>query len=74
MYGLEHFKLVTDHKALVPLMNSKDLDNVALPCQRLLMRFKPTAEYAPGKTLVVADTVKESVDTHNNKKGQTQTC
>ncbi|KAI2644529.1 hypothetical protein H4Q32_031093 [Labeo rohita] len=39
-------------------MNKKDLDNVPLRCQRLLMRlmrFKLTAEYAPGKTLLVAD-------------------
>ncbi len=61
LIGLQiNFKLVTDHKPLVPLMNKKDLDNVPLRCQRLLMRlmrFKLTAEYAPGKTLLVADTL-----------------
>ncbi|KAL6482004.1 hypothetical protein MHYP_G00100840 [Metynnis hypsauchen] len=58
LFGINNFRLITDHKPLVPLINSKDLDNVSIRCQRLLMRlmrFSGLAEYAPGKTLAVAD-------------------
>lgn len=58
-----HFKLITNHKPLVPLNNCRDLDNVLFRCQRILLRllrFNVTAEYAPGKTLVVADILSQS--------------
>ncbi|KAL6470492.1 hypothetical protein MHYP_G00216110 [Metynnis hypsauchen] len=56
--GLERYKLLTDHKPLVTLINSKDLDTTPIRCQRLLirlMKFNPVAEYVPGKHLVIAD-------------------
>ncbi len=73
------FRLITDHKPLVPLINKKDLDTVPVHCQILLMRlmrFTVTAEYAPGKTLVVADTLSRSPASGNmpNSTANEVTC
>ncbi len=60
---MERFQLIPDHKPLVPLINSKDLDAVPVCCQRLLIRlmqFNARADYAPGKTLVIADALSRS--------------
>jgi hypothetical protein len=56
--GLPRFKLLTDHKPLVPLLMEKDIDQVPIRCQRLIirmMRFRPVAKHVPGKSLVIAD-------------------
>ena len=58
--GLDSFRLIRDHKPLVPIINSDDLNKVPLRWQRLLirmMRYNPRAEYMAGKKLVVPDTL-----------------
>lgn len=68
--SLEEFRLETDHKPLVPLINNRSLDNVPLRCQRLLMRlmrYKPEGVYVPGKTLLIAGTLSQSPQTYTKE-------
>ena len=66
-FGCEHFSdyligkqfhVETDHKPLVSLLGSKNLEELPVRVQRFrmrLMRFSYTISYVPGKQLVVAD-------------------
>ena len=62
--GIDTFSVVTDHKPLAPLMNTKDLSETPLRCRRMLMRlmrFNVKAKYVPGKDMLVADTLSRSL-------------
>ena len=57
LLGME-FHIHTDHKPLVPLFGSKNLDELPIRVQRFrlrMMRFKFTISHVPGKSLAVAD-------------------
>ena len=63
LVGLKTFSVVTDHKPLIPLINTKNLSETPLRCQRMLMRlvcFHVKAKYVPGKDMLVADTLSRS--------------
>ena len=58
-----HFRVETDHKPLVPLFNSKILDELPLRIQRFrmrMMRFDLSISHVPGKQLLTADTLSEA--------------
>ena len=54
------FHIHTDHKPLVPLFSSKNLDGLPIRVQRFrlrMMRYSFTISHVPGKSLLVADTL-----------------
>ena len=59
LVGLQ-FHIETDHKPLVPLFSTKNLDELPIRVQRFrmrMMRFLFTISHVPGKNLTVADTL-----------------
>ena len=54
------FHIHTDHKSLVPLLSTKNLDELAIHIQRFrmrLMRYSFTISHVAGKNLITADTL-----------------
>ena len=52
--GLQHFQLETDHKPLVPILNTKSIGELSPRIQRMrmkMLKFNFTASYVPGKEL-----------------------
>ncbi|XP_012942708.1 uncharacterized protein K02A2.6-like [Aplysia californica] len=63
LIGLPSFTLLTDHKPIVPLINSKELNDAPVRCQRMLMRmmrYSGKAVYTQGKNMTVADSLSRS--------------
>ena len=62
--GLEHFDVITDHKPLIPLLNSKTLDQMDNPrlqqLRRKTMEFTFTAHWCPGKANAAPDALSRS--------------
>ena len=54
----KRFHVETDHKPLVPILGSKNLEEMSPRIQRLgmrLLRFDFTVSHVPGKSLITAD-------------------
>ena len=54
----KRFRVETDHKPLVPILGSKNLEEMSPRIQRLrmrLLRFDFTVSHVPGKSLLTAD-------------------
>ena len=58
-----HYTIETDHKPLVPLLSSKNLEELPIRVQRFrlrLKRFSYTIVHVPGKLLCTADALSRS--------------
>ena len=58
LYGLQHFIVESDHKPLVPIINSKSLSDLSPRLQKLRMRllkYNFTVQYVKGSDMIDAD-------------------
>ena len=64
-----HFHIETDHKPLVPLLTSKNLDELPIRVQRFrlrLMQFSYSMSHMPGEDLITADTLSRAPVSNSN--------
>ena len=64
------FHIQTDHKPLVPLFSTKQLEELPLHVQRFrmrLMRYQFTISHVPGKYLATADTLSRAPSSESNE-------
>ena len=69
LVGLQ-FSIETDHKPLVPLFSTKNLDELPIRVQRFrmrMMRFHFSIHHVPGKKLIIADMLSRApLDEHKD--------
>ena len=74
LIGLQ-FHIWTDHKPLVPLFSTKELEQVPIRVQRFrlrMMRYNFTISHMPGKMLTTADTLSRSPSKHSSNTNNLQ--
>ena len=70
LVALDSFTLITDHKLLIPHINTRYIANTPARVQRMLlclMKFNPTAVHYPGKEMHVADALSCNLIAIGNK-------
>ena len=70
------FRVKTDHKPLVPLLDAKNLEELPARIQRFKMRFMRvtfTISHTPGRDLIIADTLSRA-PTHSASVADEQFC
>ena len=69
IYGIHDLTLEVDHKPLVPLFTTTDLDKIpprVLRFRLRLMKYSPTVKYVPGAHHLIADTLSRATYSHTD--------